>query len=222
MISKFLFSEARNNFKTPYILLIIAIGYIAVHIYSIKVIPGLITDINKQYWLPLDIDVVPLTLAYYAIGFYSKDILSNLITKSSMIISGICCLFLTYINFSGGIYFYMNIKDSYYKAIGWDLVYPLCFTIFIISLSNNLAQGSLRSFLNYCGTNSLIIMYLHRPIGNLLLHKIPSAGWIGYTISGLSVSLAFNFVINKSFLTTVLFKGIISEHRVQLTKSKYS
>lgn len=219
LISKFLFSKLKSSFKTPYVLLIIAVGYIAVHIYSIKVIPNLITDINEKYWLPLDIDVVPLALAYYAIGFYSKNILRYLITKSSMVYSGIACLMLIFINFTFGLHFYMNMKDSYYKAIGWDLVFPLCFTIFILALSNNLVQGSLRRFLNYCGANSLIIMYLHRPIGNLLLNRVPSAGWIGYTLSGLFVSLAFNFIISKSLFTRTLFKGILPKYRLQLSIS---
>lgn len=220
LISKFLFSKLKSNFKTPYVLLIIALGYIAVHVYSIKVIPNLITDINEQYWLPLDIDVVPLALTYYAIGFYSKNILSHLVTKSSLIISGIACLLLIYMNTPCGIYFYMNMKDSYYKAIGWDLVFPLCFTIFILALSNNLVKGSLRSFLNYCGANSLIIMYIHRPIGNLLLSIVPSAGWIGFTLSGLLVSLAFNFIISKSSFTRTLFKGILPKYRLQFNGFK--
>ena len=212
LITKFLFSKLRSNLKTPYVLLIIAIGYIVVHIYSIKVIPNYITEINEQYWLPLNIDVVPLALAYYAIGFYSKNILNYLVTKYSLIISGIACLWLININTSEGIYFYMNMKDSYYKEIGWDLVYPLCFTIFILALSNNLFNGYLRSFLNYCGENSLIIMYLHKPVGNLLLNIVPSAGWIGFTISGLLVSLLFNFIISKSSITKTLFKGMLPKY----------
>lgn len=212
LITKFLFSKLRSKFKTPYVLLIIAIGYIGVHIYSINVIPDLITDINEKYWLPLNIDVVPLALTYYAIGFYSKNILNYLVTKISLIISGIGCLLLININTSHGIYFYMNMKDSYYKEIGWDLVYPLCFTIFILALSNNLFKGSFRNFLNYCGANSLIIMYLHKPVGNLLLNIVPSASWIGFTISGLLVSIAFNFIIDKSVITRTLFKGILSEY----------
>lgn len=219
LISKFLFSKLRSHFKTPYVLSIIVLGYIAVHIYSIMVIPNSIVNINEQYWLPLDIDVVPLALVYYAIGFYSKNFIKYLVTKSSMFISGIACLLLTYINFSCGIYFYMNMKDSYYKSIGWDLIIPLCFTIFILALSNNLVQSPLRSFLNYCGANSLIIMYLHRPIGNLILSIFPSAGWIGYTLSGLLVSLSFNFIISKSFFTRILFKGILPKYKFQLSLS---
>lgn len=216
LISKFVFSKLRNKFKTPYILLIIGVGYIVVHIYSIKVIPNLITDINEKYWLPLNIDVVPLALTYYAIGFYSKNIISYLVTKPLLIISGIACLVLIRINTSWGIYFYMNMKDSYYKTMVWDLVFPLCFTIFTLAFSNNLIRGALRSFLNYCGVNSLIIMYLHRPIGNLLLSIVPSIGWIGFTLSGLFVSLAFNVIINKSLVTRILFKGMLPKYRLKL------
>ncbi|WP_088225487.1 acyltransferase family protein [Desulfosporosinus sp. FKB] len=222
LISKFLFSKLRNNFKTPYVISIISLGYIAVHIYSIMVIPNSIVDINKQYWLPLDIDVVPLALAYYAIGFYAKTIMRYLVTKSAMFISGIACLLLIFINFACRIYFYMNMKDSYYKSIVWDLIIPLCFTIFILALSNNLVQGRLRSFLNYCGVNSLVIMYMHRPIGNLTLKIFPSAGWIGYTLCGLFVSLAFNFIISKSIITQILFKGKLPNFKLlRLSLSPY-
>ena len=217
LIAKFLFSKLRSNFKTPYVLLMIALGYIAVHIYSIRFIPDFITDIDEQYWFPLNIDVVPLALTYYAIGFYSKNILRYLITKFSMIISGITCLVLIHMNTSHEIYFYMNMKDSYYKATGWDLVFPICFTIFILALSNNLFKSSIRSFLNYCGTNSLIIMYLHKPVGDLLLNIVPSAGCIGFTLSGLLVSLAFNFIINKSFLTRTLFKGTLPKYKIKFS-----
>lgn len=206
-ISKIIFSRLRSHFKTPYIVLIIAIGYVYAHIYSIRVIPDFIVDIDRQYWLPLDIDVVPLALAYYAIGFYSKNVLKYLVTKSAMFFSGVTCMFLFYINFSRGIYFYMNMKDSYYKEIGWDLVFPICFTIFILAVSNNLTKVYLRKFLSYCGSNSLIIMYLHRPIGNLLLSRASSVGWIGFTLSGLIGALVFSFIISKSSITTMLFKG---------------
>lgn len=221
LISKFLFSQLRSNLKTPYVLSIIALGYIAVHLYSIKVIPNSIVNIKEQYWLPLDVDVVPLALAYYAIGFYSKNFIKYLVTKPSMLISGMACLLLTYMNFSSGIYFYLNMKDSYYKSIGWDLIFPLCFTIFILAMSHNLAQGPLKRFLNYCGANSLIIMYLHRPIGNLILSIFPFAGWIGYTLSGLFVSLAFNVVISQSFFTRIIFKGILPKNELQLSFSTH-
>ncbi|WP_300386526.1 acyltransferase family protein [Clostridium sp.] len=217
LISKFLFDKLRSNIKTPYVLFVIALGYIAVHIYSINVIPDFITDINEKYWFPLNIDVVPLALTYYAIGFYSKNILSYLVTKSSLIISGLACLLLIYKNTSSGIYFYMNMKDSYYKATGWDLVFPICFTIFILALSNNLVKGYLRNFLSYCGKISLIIMYIHKPIGDLLLNIIPSASWISFTLSGLLVSLIFNFIISKSLFTRTLFKGMIPMYNTHLS-----
>lgn len=216
-ISKFIFNKLRIHFKTPYIVLIIATGYIYAHIYSIRVIPDFIVDIDRQYWLPLDIDVVPLALAYYAIGFYSKNLLQYFVTRASMFISGFTCLFLFYINFSRGIYFYMNMKDSYYKEIGWDLVFPICFTIFILAVSNNLTKGFIRKFLNYCGANSLIIMYLHRPIGNLLLSRIPSVGWVGFTLSGLIGSLAFNYIISKASFTSILFKGGASKYKLEIS-----
>lgn len=215
LLSKLLFSKLRSKLKTPYVLFIIAAGYIAAHLYSMKVIPNLITDIDEKYWLPLDIDVVPVALTYYAIGFYSKDILSYVITKSSMIISGIACILLFYVNDAWGIYFYINVKDSYYKSIGWDLVIPLCFTVFILALSNNLVKGSLRNILNYCGANSLIIMYLHRPIGNLMLNTVPSIGWIGFVLSGLLGSLAFNYMVSKSMVTRTLFKGVLPKYTPQ-------
>ncbi|AFM41370.1 acetyltransferase, fucose-4-O-acetylase [Desulfosporosinus acidiphilus SJ4] len=217
LISKFLFSKLKSNFKTPYVIAILSLGYIAVHIYSIKVIPNSIVDITKQYWLPLDIDVVPLALVYYAIGFYSKNIIRYLVTKTAMFISGIACLLLTFINFAFRIDFYMNMKDSYYKSLIWDLIIPLCFTIFILAISNNLVKGKLRNFLNYCGVNSLIIMYLHRPIGNLTLKLFPSVGWLGYTLCGLFVSIAFNFIISQSFLTQILFKGKLPKYKLRLS-----
>jgi polysaccharide biosynthesis protein PslL len=136
-----------------------------------------------------------------------------------MFISGTACLLLIYINFAYKIYFYMNMKDSYYKSIVWDLIIPLCFTIFILAISNNLIQGRLKTFLNYCGVNSLIIMYMHRPIGNLTLKIFPSVGWLGYTLCGLFVSLALNFVISKSLLTRILFQGKLPNYKLRLSFS---
>ena len=219
LISKFIFSKLKTHFKTPYVVAIIAIGYIAAHIYSMKVIPNQITDITDKYWYPLDIDVVPIALAYYAIGFYSKNILKYLVTKSSMIISGIMCFILFNINSTQNIYYYMNIKDSYFKSIQWDLIYPLCFTIFILAFSNNLYNGRLKRFLNYCGKNSLIIMYLHRPVGNLLLDKFPSLGWVSFTVAGLGFALLFTYVIDKYSITKTLFKGVLPEGGLHLSLS---
>lgn len=221
LMTKFLFSKLRSTFKTPYIIFIVIVGYVLVHMYSIRVIPNLITDINNDYWFPLNIDVVPMALAYYSLGFYSKNILNYLTTKISLIVSGLGCLVLIYINVSQGIYFYINMKSSYYKSTGWDLIFPICFTIFILAISNNLPNGYLRRFLNYCGANSLIIMYLHKPLGTLMLRIFPSIGWLGFTLSGLLLSLMFNLIINKSSLLKTLFKGKYAMFSINNAKESF-
>ncbi len=206
-LTRFVFTKMQRYLKTIYIILFIFLGYLLAHVYSINTIPDTITLIDEKYWFFLGIDVLPICLSYYAIGFYSKNILKYLSSVYSLVICSLSAIILLYLNIEKDFYYYLNIKESFFKHPILDLIYPLTFTILILSFSNNMKNKTIIKFLSYCGKNSLIIMYLHKPVGNLLLSIFPSTSWVGFTLVSLSVSLLFNFLVDKYKLLSILFKG---------------
>lgn len=209
LISKFLFYKMQKFLKTPLVVTIIALGYLGAHFYSKNFIPDTITLIDEKYWVVLGLDVVPICLSYYAIGFYSKNIVKYISSKYIMALSILACFYLIYINTEMGFYYYLNIKDAYFKYPILDLIYPLTFTILILSISNFIKNNFLGKFLSYCGFNSLIIMYLHKPIGELFIDNLPEINWFIVSSIAILVSLAISMLLGKKRWSSVMFKGAL-------------
>lgn len=197
LISKYLFYKINRHISKSLIMLLIALGYLCAHLYSIKVIPDSIVLIDEKYWVILGIDVVPIALTYYAIGYYSKRVLKYITSGYALMLSFIACLYLIHINIEKGIYYYLNIKFSFFKYPILDLVYPLIFTTLILSLSYFIRESNLGKALSYCGINSLIIMYLHKPIMILILFRYRGLGWLVVSTISIIISLIVSEILEK-------------------------
>lgn len=206
-LTKVIFHYGKKYLKKQYFVAFVALLYLAGHVYSLKVIPDAVENITSSMQLPWNVDVLMVSIPYYAIGYVMKDFTSFIAKKSTFVISSILCLIYYKLNLVLGIYYTLNLKFSEFKFVALDLVVPLIFTICILSFSSILVEGKLRRFLLYAGKNSLIIMYLHKPLDSFLLTQF-SFGYIAYTIIGTVVPILFALIIvDRHKITQLVFKG---------------
>ncbi|GIM28719.1 acyltransferase [Clostridium polyendosporum] len=206
-LTKVIFNYGKKYIKKPYFTALIVLLYLAGHAYSLKVIPDAVENITTSMYLPWNIDVLMVAIPYYAIGYVMNDCISIITKKSTFLISLILCVVFYELNLKLGIYYFLNLKFSEFKFVVLDLVVPLIFTICIISFSSILVEGRLRRFLLYTGKNSLIVMYLHKPLESFLLSKV-NFGYITYTIIGTLIPVLFSLIIvDRHKIAQLVFKG---------------
>ena len=223
--TKLIFDFLKKNFNNFFIILIGVISYLMAHRYSINNIPEHIVDITLDNYKLWDFDVIFMSLPYYIIGYYAKPIISFVESKITLFLSILGVLIFTYLNWEMEFYYYLNMKFSYYKEPVLDLVVPLLFIILILSLSYRITLWGKYKNLSYIGKNSLVIMYLHNPIGSFFVQRY-FVGPVSFLIIGLTSSLIINkYLIDKSDLLKSITKGIStskkSSREVQLSSLKY-
>lgn len=187
----------------------IIILFISIIIASLESL--IFSQTGKSIKLPLNIDVCLLTLVYFSIGFYLKDIIIKFIYKDKKyklisIFSTILCSVSIILSFVGKFGYIIDMKYSQYSNIFLNLLLPVIFGIVLIKLSTIINKTFIANIFIYLGKNTLSIMFLHVPINNLLLSYF-NYGIIVYVLIALLVSIAFNFIVKKFKLLNFSFNG---------------
>lgn len=162
--------------------------------------------------LPLNIDVCLLTLVYFSIGFYLKDIINKIIYgdvkyKFIYLFSAILCSVFIILSLTNKFGYIIDLKYSKYSNIILNLLLPLIFGIILIKLSTIINKTFIDNIFIFLGRNTLSIMFLHVPINSLLLSYF-NYGMIVYVLNALIVSIAFNFIVKKFRVLNFLFNGV--------------
>lgn len=126
---------------------------------------------------PWNIDVVLLSIVYYAMGFYWNQLSDYIYRKNwhriVFIVSIIVPLIYIVFNISGRYSFFIDMKNSDYKSFFLTILIPFCFFWLFSRLSKYLEKiVILRNFLAYIGTISIIIMYTHITVREIIVEKI--------------------------------------------------
>ncbi|WP_226555911.1 acyltransferase family protein [Priestia aryabhattai] len=187
---------------------IIMFFYILSHVESILVHNKAIT-----FYVPLAADVVLITIAYYAFGFYCKKLLASIpiyIQTLSLILS-IAFVALQAKNILG---FQFELKYVEYSNVILDFVIPISFTIFLLAISQALTKLKFTSStLSTLGMTSLTIMYLHFPL-NLFIEKFITYPSVVFILVGLIIPLAMEKALfQKNLLLRFLFLGKVKGKR---------
>lgn len=210
-LTKVLFHYGKKFLSTPALVLIISGLYLAGHAFVLATVPENVVDITPANYIPWNLDALMITLPYYAIGYYSKDILRFASSKITLIVSALLAISYLRLNTVFQVYYYMNIKYSEFRYYFLDLLVPLTFTVFIISLSYHLSElkqlSRVSSFFKLVGSNSLIIMYLHIPL-NHYFETLFTYNYVIFTLIGLLIPLGLGVLISKNELAGFIFKGI--------------
>jgi fucose 4-O-acetylase-like acetyltransferase len=178
---------------------IISIFFVLAHI-------EIFLHLNK-YPAPWAADIVLITLAYYGIGFYLRNILSTykkLKFSIPIILTTITIIMLSIFH---KLRFNLDLKQQVYTNITLDLIIPVALAFTTCYLSQLLSMTLLKKPLANLGKHSLTIMYLHMPLNLILKMIYPSYGLVVFVLVGILIPYLFSILIEKSYFLRYLFHG---------------
>jgi fucose 4-O-acetylase-like acetyltransferase len=162
LLTRTIFNYMIEHLDRKTLILILVNLYFLAHFISIFIMPSNIEGFPLLLSLPLNIDVLLITIPYYSIGYFIK-IYEKYLNDSIVLTSlAVCCTMCILISLVFNVNYYLDIKFSQYRFLFFDLLVPIMFTLFILSLSKNI--GMYNTYLAYIGKRTLFIMYLHYPI----------------------------------------------------------
>ncbi|TPE20010.1 acyltransferase family protein [Clostridium perfringens] len=213
-VTKVVFDQLNKRLTSKKLVFVCILSYILAHVYSTSFIPSSITEITENQFVFWNLDTVLITLPYYALGYYITKLNIQRVFKetSTLILSSIGVVAMFILNSSIGIYYYLNIKYSYYKDPIFDILMPVTITIFILSLSYQISKFKYKKLFTIIGANSLVIMYLHKQVATLFM-DVFNYGYIMFTIIGVCLPLLMMVLINKSIVSKFLFNGDLTFYR---------
>lgn len=202
IMTKIIFGYLHRTLDRGSIIYIMVLMYFAAHFISLFIIPRTILNFPISLSTPWNVDVLLMTIPFYCIGYYVKNYekyLSN--TYVLLVLCMLCTTFIVFNEFFN-IEYYLDIKFSQYRFILLDLLIPVIFSLFILSLSTHICLYD--RLLSYIGRKVGYIMYLHLPI-NMYLYFTYNFSYMLLTITGIVfpilISILFDGGKNKDIYT---------------------
>lgn len=206
-LSKIIFNHLRKSLSTKWLIIVVSVLYCLAHIYAQTVVHFDIVDIPDYLKLPWDVDVLLISVPYYAIGYFFKRITKIIQSKYTFIITLIASISFFYLDFKLNIYYYINLKFTKFTFPILDLLVPVTMTLCILSFSYLVANKNVFEPIKYIGKISLIVMYLHKPICGLI-SDYADLNYIWFTIIGVVVpTFIYREIISKSNISQMIFLG---------------
>lgn len=206
LLFKFLISKlSKRN-----VIIIVFIMYLMAHLEALFYLPSN-NDYNSWsiiYKIPLNLDVCLISISYFAMGFYLKNRISEIVSKPSvyyLIISFLLCVTLMYLSVSKDFNYVLDLKYGQYKHVALDTLIPLMWGVLLLIISSAIKEVKILSFI---GKNTLPIMYLHISINNILM-KYFHYGIIFYLLIGIAVPIIFILICSRNRYLELIFKGKI-------------
>ncbi len=195
-----------------------------------SLIAGVGIEFYQTVPIPWNLNVVPLTLAFYIIGHCSKDLLEWLKTLGLSLLE-IFFLFITslalctvaiYCNYIG--LFSLKVDLKYGVISNPWMVLPIfaLFTSTILLLSLLIARSRASAALLIIGQNTLPIMYLHitaNLIYKALLKDTFNSAYL-YLFIGIAIPILLSLLFKRSLLLSMLLLGMNSSNILTYTHSK--
>ncbi|RYM02809.1 hypothetical protein EWH99_10775 [Sporolactobacillus sp. THM7-7] len=213
LLTELLFGILITKFKNQSVFVILLFMFILAQIESQFYIPF---DSNYFDWpiyykFPWNIDVVLISSVYFALGFYSRNVINKIGQKINMlwfIVLSVSCLALIILNYFNIFNYSLDLKLSHYNHFILDLVIPYIYTIWILMLSKLLSSLRIFNILAYAGFYSLPIMYLHIPVNVALMSRL-EYGSVVFIIFGTILPLIFAYICSKSSKLGYFFLGMM-------------
>jgi polysaccharide biosynthesis protein PslL len=190
-----------SRFTIKMQIFVICFSYILGHVLSASSFAGTA--------LPWHIDAVLITIAYYALGYYMKGILSNILDKMmTLVLSAALCVMIILLDYHHVIKYSLDIKYKVYHHVFLDIFVPLVIILFITSACYWLSKISRFNVLSYLGRNTLTIMYLHISVNKFIKDFFHvDYGVLTFTLFGVVISLVIGILFKQSTLFSYLFLG---------------
>lgn len=180
---------------------LISISYIIAHVMT--------NTSLKEFAVPWNADVVLITLAYYGMGHYLKEIIINNINNVKLFaVSIIVAVVFIFLDYYDVLSFSFDLKYKNYQNLLLDVIIPFSFLIPVCMISNYLLKFRFSKIISWLGRNTVTIMYLHIPI-NLIVGKLLNLdyGFIIYTLVGITFPMLIWFLLKQSKVLSFLFLG---------------
>lgn len=215
LITILIFHFFNRNFSKRKIIFIITVMYILAHLESSFFLPHNENYLtwNIIYKIPLNLDVCLMSVVYFSIGFYMKNIITKMKENINIILYSIVsliCLIFIILSLKGVLSYTLNMKLGHYYNLILDILVPCTFGTWILITSTFISKinTKLTSILCLIGINTLPIMYFHIPLNGLIQNKI---GYmlIGFIIVGIVPALIFIHICSKNKYLEFFFKGKI-------------
>lgn len=206
----FSFIEFHIKNKKIQLSIIISFYFLAHLIAEIPVLKNLKT--------PWNFDIVFIAIVYYAIGFYGKKYLKNIILKKyTLLLSAFLAFIVVVIELITVSNLYIDLKINLYSPIILDIIVPLIFSVLIFSLSYSISKLDNYTFLENIGKASLTIMYLHIPINNFIKTFVGDYSFVTFSLIGIVIPLVIHYLLLVRFnFTKSLFLGYLSNKKTIL------
>lgn len=200
-VTQIVFAFIHKTFKSSSVcIIIIGIAYLLAHYESA------IAE-TRQIIVPWDIDVSMLTLAYYAFGFFARDVLKHLNTAVSAAAAALTGS-LVFLNTLGLFSYSLNVKYGTCSNLILDLIVPITMSAALFAASQRCSSFRAAGILSVLGKYSLPIMYLHLPV-NIILHNYYNynCGPLAFILIGLAVPTVLGIMSERFWVTKLLLLG---------------
>jgi len=204
-----------------YQFLVLAICYIIAHIqsyYVIDVIGGSSAEAAQTIPILWNLDVTLITLVYFAIGYYAKDLflhirlpLWTVCTVSSLLVMRLAWI--------DQFDYHLSLKFIRYNHALLDLVIPFIFIITIFGIFQFITRFTPLKALNFIEMQSITIMYMHISVDKQM-NNFFDYDLVGYTVLCLGIPIIGSLVIKKFIPYGLFFIGDIRAKRPLLFKGK--
>ncbi|MCM3181906.1 acyltransferase family protein [Priestia megaterium] len=187
---------------------IVLFFYILSHVESM-----LVHNKTIMFYVPLAADVILITVAYYAFGFYCKKLLASIPMYIQIFSLGLSIAFVV-LQAKERLGFQFELKYVAYSNLILDFVIPISFTLVFLGISQMLTKLKFTSSaLSMLGMTSLTIMYLHFPL-NLFIKNFVTYPSIVFILIGLIIPLTFEkILLQRNLLLRFLFLGKVKNKR---------
>ncbi len=155
-----------------------------------------------EFYFPLAGNVVFAALPFYAIGYYSKNIGKiNMLLLSIIILTGVTMVFL-------GFDIEYQMKYSYYGFPLVSCVLAVCTTIYLKCISEILNRLLIVGWLlGLVGICSKVVMFLHRPVLNLITNDLHSGNYVIGILCATGAPVLFYLLCTNFPMSRLLFLG---------------
>ena len=197
---------------------------------SVAYLVGVFLCNTIKYPLPWGFNIALIALPFFAIGFYSKEILNNINRNLSsfvpifFLLIGIC-FGLIILNKAGLFSFMFSFRGGLFPDPLLTLIIPPFYTLMVLMTSMLLSNTWLNRYLSYLGRNTLPILFLHMTVGMFVkmghhyFHREPHF-LVWMTIS-LGLPLIAASFLDKYKFTQMLFLGKNSDQFIPTIKQYF-
>ena len=177
---------------------LLVVFYLVAHlesIFTMHVIGGASDEAAQTIPMLWNIDVVLLTVVYFAIGYYAKSVLIN-ITLPWLLSAITVAVGAIVANDLGFIDYHLSLKFLRYDHLLLDLIIPISFIVMIIGFFQRITKIMPLHWLVKLEKHSITIMYLHL-FTDTIMNDFFQYEIIGFTVLGLVVPIIISMALHK-------------------------